>query len=121
MLNQCCKVFGDLDDYEASANNTGCLINMLKKYRKVFGDVNDYEARAINAGCLKVVILRHQCWLSQGGHLQTPLVFGDTGKLSVTDLPQVTITTKPGTLVMQHPYRMVQYLRAAMYCCKPIL
>ena len=44
-------VISPLNDYEAAAN-TGCLTNVLNKYRKVFGDLNEDEAAAINAGCL---------------------------------------------------------------------
>jgi hypothetical protein len=62
-------------------------------YFPIASSSNEYEAATIDAGCLTDVLLKYK------------RVFGETGKLPVADLPPVTITTEPGALVAQRPYR----------------
>ena len=58
-----------------------------------FDVIMSYETAAVESSCLNVVL---QNYLS---------IFGERGKLTEANLPQVTITTELGALGAQPPYR----------------
>jgi transposase InsO family protein len=51
------------------------------------------ELACVDTGCLRDIIARHK------------KVFGEPGKLATANLPALTITTDPGQVVWQRPYR----------------